>query len=186
VVPAHERFGTDDLACAGVELRLEIRDELAGIEAVEDFIGDALGADDFGFEGIVEEFVAVAAARLGPVERDIGIDEKTAGIDRAALGGNANRHAEAALMPAIEDGAAHFAHNGIGDLRQTRLVVGVADHDELVAADTGDEIIGIVDGLDAGAQHFGDMHQHGIASGMTKRIVDLLEAIEVDMQQRQP
>ena len=54
------------------------------------------------------------------------------------------------------------------------------EHDELVAAEAGDEIVR--------AQHFaqtvGHRAQQLVAAGMAERIVDLLELVEVDEQQR--
>ena len=55
-----------------------------------------------------------------------------------------------------------------------------AQHDELVAADAGDEVAF----ADIGLQHAGGMHQHGVAGRVAERVVDLLEAVEIDMQQR--
>ncbi len=59
-------------------------------------------------------------------------------------------------------------------------VMALLEHDKLVTAEAGDEVLR--------AQHFaqpiGDHAQQLIAAWMTKRIVDLLELIEIDEQQR--
>src|SRR5690606_25392263 len=53
-------------------------------------------------------------------------------------------------------------------------------HHELVAAEPGDEILR----TQHSPQPVGDHAQQAVAAGMTERIVDLLELIEIDEQQR--
>ncbi len=54
-----------------------------------------------------------------------------------------------------------------------------ADDEEFVAADTRHEI----PGAQVRFQHLRGVHQHGVAGGMAERVVDLLEAIEIDVQE---
>ena len=67
---------------------------------------------------------------------------------------------------------------------QARGVVGRMDvlleHHELVAAEARDEILG----PQHLAQPLGDRAQQLVAAGMAERVVDLLELVEVDEQQR--
>ena len=61
-----------------------------------------------------------------------------------------------------------------------RIAVPVGDDCEFVAADPCQEITRAGDGAD----HGGGMTQHGVACAMTKRVVDFLETIEIDMEHR--
>jgi len=62
------------------------------------------------------------------------------------------------------------------------LIAQAADHhDELVAADARNQIVG----ANALPESFGHAHQYLVASGVAHRIVHGLEAIEIDVQQRE-
>ncbi len=78
-----------------------------------------------------------------------------------------------ALAQALDDAAG-----------EARGILGRADvlleHDELVAAEAGDEILG----TQHLAQAVGDRAQELVAAGMAERVVDLLELVEIDEQQR--
>ena len=73
-------------------------------------------------------------------------------------------------------------------IRRARVVetghaaVGVADDDELVAAGAGDEVAG----TQMTANRLRGVNEHRVAGRMAERVVDLLEAVEVDLQQRHP
>jgi hypothetical protein len=53
---------------------------------------------------------------------------------------------------------------------------------ELVATEPGDD----VGRTDTASQPSGRLDQHGIAGGVTERVVDVLEVVQVDIEQRQP
>ena len=109
VVPAGQRLDADDGMGGGVELRLVVGDELVALEPRQDVVGDALGRDDLGLQRLVEELVAVAAAALGPVEREIGIDEQAARIGAGLeVAGDADGNTEAALMALVGDRLVHL------------------------------------------------------------------------------
>ena len=55
-----------------------------------------------------------------------------------------------------------------------------AEHDELVAAEPADHVVGADRVLDA----LGDRRQHRVTRFVPERVVDVLEAVEVDEQQR--
>ena len=54
-------------------------------------------------------------------------------------------------------------------------------HRELVAAEAGEDVVGAQDAAQARA----DLGEHGVAGVMAERVVELLEAVDVDDQQRQ-
>ena len=189
MVPARQRLDADDRMRRGVELRLVVGDEFVALQPRQDVVGDALGGDDLGLQRIVEELVAVAAAALGPVERQVGVDQQPARIgDLVEIAGDADRDAEAAFVALIGHRLVHLLDDAVGErgeqLAPAQLVgaLDLAEHHELVAADAGDEIARSQIGL----QHARGMHQHGVAGGVAERVVDLLEAVEVEMQQAGP
>ena len=91
-----------------VELRLVVGDELVALEPAQDLVGDALGAHDLGLQRLGEELVAVAAAALGAIERDVGIDQQPlADRPRRRAPRDADADAEAALVPLVGHRLAH-------------------------------------------------------------------------------
>ena len=115
MVPAHQRLDAGKPQGHGVELRLIPGDELVLFDTLENFVGDALGGDDLGLQRLGEEFVAIAAVFLGPVERDIGVDQKLAFVDRHVAGrGDPDADAEPAGKAVIIDGLAHLHDNAVG------------------------------------------------------------------------
>ena len=90
--------------------------------------------------------------------------------DRAILPLNRDR-----LGERLQDVARHFR----GD---RRLADVLQQHDELVAAEPRDDVAG----PDAAAQARGGGPQHRVAGLVTERVVDDLEAIEIDEQNGEP
>ena len=130
--------------------------------------------------------MAVAAAAFRPVERKVGIDEQPAWIGNLVeIAGDADGDAEAAFVAVIGHRLVHLFDDAVGELCEqlvpVRLVglVDLAQHDELVAADPGDEIAR----PEVRLQDPRRMHQHGVARGVAERVVDLLETVEVEVQQ---
>ena len=147
VVPARQRLDADDGERRGVELRLVVGDELVALQARQYVVGDALGGDDLGLQRIVEELVAVAAAALGPVERDVGVDQQPARIgDRIEVAGDADRDAEAAFVALVKHRLMHLLDDAVGEAGKQLIPARSSGcstlhrHDEFVAADARDEI----------------------------------------------
>ena len=70
-------------------------------------------------------------------------------------------------------------HDSLGKLGQLRLVaVSAAQNDEFVAADPRDKVVV----MRMRAKDGGCVRQHRIAGLVAKRVVDLFEPIEIDMQ----
>ncbi len=131
---------------------------------------------------VAEEAEGAAAVRLGAVQRHVGVLEQRIG---AGALGRGQRDADAgadldqvivdaiALAQPLDDAAGK--RGGVFGRRDVLL-----EHDELVAAEAGDEILG----PQHLAQTIGDGAQQLVAAGVTERVVDLLELIEVDEEQR--
>ena len=181
MAPARQRFDADDLVGARVELRLEIGNELAALQAAHDVVGGLFGVHDLRLQRLGVELEPIAAQTLGAIEREIGVDEQPLPVDRAAEGaGDADAHAEAALVAFVEDRlAGALDHPARKRVEAGHAGVGMADDDEFVAAGARDEIAF----AQIAADDLGGVDQHRVARGMAERVVDLLEAVEIDLQQ---
>ena len=166
---------------------LEIDQRL--VEQLEFLVGQRLAQVEFedaarldGLRHLVaEEAEGAAAVRLGAVERHVGVLQQRIGADARRRHGDADAGADldqmivdlVALAQAIDDAARQAG----GVL--VRLDV-LLEHHEFVAAEPRHEILR--------PQHFaqavGDRAQQLVAAGMTQRVVDLLELVEIDEQQR--
>ncbi len=170
-LPAGERLDADDLQRFGVELRLVMGNELVRLQPRQDVVCDPLGGDDLGLKRVVEELVAVAAAALGPIEGNVGVDEQTRGVGmHVAVAGDADRAAEAAFVAVKDDRPLHAFDERAGEAGQAGRLHGSAvdraahHYDELVAAHAGNEVVRTHSRL----QHLGGMHQHGVAGRMAR------------------
>ena len=131
-----------------------------------------------------EELEAVAPTFLGAVHGDIGLAQQHLGVGAVVrIGADADAAGDDVLLPGQQHRDAEPFADPFGD----RARHGVADrvveqHDEFVAAKTGDGV-----GL-AHAQHQlrGDDAQQFVADAVAERVVDALEFVEVDEHHRQP
>jgi hypothetical protein len=113
--------------------------------------------------------------------RDIGAAQQRRDVVAVVgLQGDPDRGAELDGHAGDIEWAREGGMNAGGDLPQSAAVRQRGEHGELVAAEAGEEV--------AAAQHLaqamGDLDQEPVALLVAERVVDLLEAIEVDQQQR--
>ncbi len=132
----------------------------------------------------LEEAVGAAAVGLGAVHRQVGVLQEFVRIDgvlrrqRDADGGVGD---ELVAADVVRRGhRRENARDQRGDVVGLREIV--ADDGELVAAEPGDEI-GLVD---AGAQPHRHFLEQFVADRMAEAVVDALEAVEIEIEQRQP
>ncbi len=134
------------------------------------------------------ELEVVLATRLGVVHRGVGVlhqlaevvailrtqRDANAGGDEEFATGQRERH-----FQALQD-----AFGGVDGSLQGVVTIGTGrqQEGELVTAHARHRIVLV----DAGGQARGDILEHAIARGMAQRIVDRLEAIEVEKQQHHP
>ena len=138
---------------------------------------------DLGAHCRFEEPVCAAPFDLGPVKRGVGMAhqalavEGVVGIDCDA---DARRN-QAAIGRLLVCGAERI-DDAFGDASDRRRVVQAGrDDGEFVAAEPRQHLTVVED--DAGAT--GDRLQQRVAGGVPEKIVDLLEAVEVEAEQRQ-
>ncbi len=124
---------------------------------------------------------APAAAALGGVAGRIGLaHEAERGIGFAPDAGDAGARPDLVFAAGPgEDQGADGAHDLFGDEAAIGERTAFEDHGELVAADAG----GQIDAAATVADGLGDLAQEGVAGGVTGRIVDRLEVIEVDIDE---
>jgi hypothetical protein len=132
-------------------------------------------------EALVEHLGSGAAERLGLVHSDVGLVQKDFGAAPTAHG---ERHADArghvvagtvAVAPAQLGHEASADLDGVAPARHVR-----GEHHELVTADAGDG----VHRAENGTQPARGLLQHHVARGVTLGVVDLLEVVEVDEEDR--
>ena len=146
-----------------------------------DVVAGALGVDNFSLERGGVEFEAVSAEALGAIEGKSALTSKRCRSTAAP-----NAPAMPMLIPSGTRGPrARSACDALDDVAREfveadHVLVGIANDDEFVAAGAGDEVAG----AQISPNRLRGVNQHRVAGGMTERVVDLLEAVEIDMQQR--
>ena len=116
--------------------------------------------------------------RLGLVERDVGVAEELARRAAVADGdADARGHRDRRAVQ-IERLAEHLEQPFGDELGRGSVVVALGEDDELVAAEPPDRLAAPQHGFEPGA----DRAEELIAGGVAERVVDLLEAVEVDEQ----
>jgi len=182
VLPAHERLDADDAARAQLDLRLVVQDELLAVERAREVPEQREARRRVGVaRGVVVG--GARAAALGLVHRDVRALHERVGIRRVrGEPGDPDARLDVQRDPVVRE--------GLGDRRADELrgagrpVRGAAreQHGELVAAEAGDEAPVAHRARDARA----DLRQQPVARRVAQRVVELLEAVEVEQQEGEP
>ena len=183
VLPAHERLGGHRPAGGEVDHRLVVDLELAAVERAAQLGLGAHAGHHAGAHRLVEQLVAAAAALLGAVHRRVGVAEQRLRACPAA--------SAASVMPMLTvkkcsplsrtSGRLTAAASRSATSVAPRAAVDVgADDDELVAAQARDRVGRAHRGGQPGRQR----EQHLVAGGVAERVVDHLEAVEVEHEDR--
>ena len=180
--PARQQLGTDHLA-AGVELGLQDEIQLLVVDRRAQLgeQGDAL--QGVGGQPRVVNLAAVLAGVLGGVHGGVGVAQDGFRV-AAVLGGEGDADAAGDTDAVAADlhVLAELVEQALGQL-QGLLAVGAdpLQGDELVAAPTRQQaVVG-----QQRAEARGDDAQQLVAGLVAERVVDLLEAVQVDEQHRQ-
>ena len=181
VLPAHERLDAAHGAARQVGLGLVVQDELPGVDRVAQLAHER------------EALAAVAVARgqvdlvPGPhplrlVHRDVGALQQP---DRVARVLREERDADARVDVDGDvldlEGALERAPQPQAGGARGRLVAGREHERELVAAEARERVVL----AHRAAEPRPDLAQHLVAGVVAERVVELLEAVEVDQQQRE-
>ena len=181
MLPAHQRLDADHALRGDVDLRLVVQDELAGAdrgaqlaEQLQPLGGVRVAVRRVGLDagaralGVVHRDVGALDQRVhvGPVLGAVG--DPDAGVQHGRDAVEQERARDRVLQAAGELGG----HPAVGQPAQ--------QHGELVAAEPGERVAAAHDALQAR----GDLLQQAVARVVPERVVDLLEAVEVDQQQR--
>ena len=180
--PARQRLDADNAVARGVHDRLIGGADSVVLDGVEQVAFEQFAAGQVGVHRRVIDAGAVAAFVLGAIERHVGIAQNVGGIAGAAVDdGNADRGADDDVVAADRIGRAERIDDAAGDSLQ-RVGIGLAggDDGELVAAEPGDQIVAAHDA----AQPLRDIENERVADVMAERIVDVLEVIEIDVEDR--
>ena len=183
MIPAHQGFEGDHHVFGDVADRLVIDFELPALQRraqVEFQDPPRLRAR---VHPGLEEAVGAAAVLLGAVQRKIGLLQQFVGV-LAVFGRqrNADTDADDELMTGDLVGRGDLLDHVAGEHGDGgRLAIAAELHDrEFVAAQPRDRVVF----GDALAETPGDLFQQRVADRMAKRIVDVLEVIEVETEHR--
>jgi len=183
MAPARQRLEALD-AALGVVLRLVEQAELVLLQGFAHLVLQRQALAQGLADLRREELEAVLAALLGMAQRGIGAAQGLAGILGMLGQGNAAAgQMQVQPMAVVQHGLGQFGLQ-MGHMDPQGLVVHGRhqQHGELVGGQPGDLVAGPAQQPEALA----DGLQHGVAGGMAVLVVDLLEIVQVEDQQRRP
>ncbi len=181
--PADEGLVADRRAGAQVDDRLEVEAQLAA----RDRDGQPGPELELVHRCLVhrrlEHLEAALAPALGQVHRDVGVADEVVGRPVVGAGdgyADAGPHGEA--VPAAVERLAEHPKDPLGDACRDRGIAVVRERDdELVAAEPGRRVA-VADGA---PQALADRHQQGVAGVVAVAVVDRLEVVDVEKEDRQ-
>ena len=176
-VPAHERLGAPALAGLHVEHGLEMELEVAVTNRFAQCQLELGALFDRNLEVVVVQLHPPPPAALGEVHGGVGLldGDHRRGARFGDRQPDARRHREQVV--AESERLLDLADQPIAERRDRCHVLEAAHHDqELVATETGHEVAR----AHAPSDPIGDLAQHEVAGRVTVRVVDALEAVDVD------
>ena len=200
-LPAHQRLGAHHARRAHIDLGLVMQHQFVALD------GLVQGAFEFElFAPATRQLRAVdgrriAPGRLGRVHRDVGIAQQIgdvfavvreqrdahAGGDKALLAGDEDRLAQG-VQDALRDALGVAQIDDLGQQRHELIAAQAAHRLERAVRPRADGVQGAVGDLfgvpHATAQAARDLDQQLVTRGMTQGVVDDLEAVQVNQQQR--
>ncbi|MNF77364.1 hypothetical protein D3C84_595060 [compost metagenome] len=188
MTPAQQRFGTRQVLAVAAELRLVIEHELLLFQGMAQVAFQFQSFQGAGVHVGLVELEVVLAPFLGVVHRRIGVFHKLAefiAVLRAEGNADTGRDEELAVLQ-------HEGFDQAGEDRLGHMDGAVQGHfagrprlqqqGEFVAPHAGHGIVV----MHAVEQACGHVLEHAITGGMAQRVVDRLEAIEVEEHQHHP
>ena len=184
VAPAQERLGPEDLGRLEVEEGLEVELELVVGDGLAEAALEGEALDGLGVHGGRVELVVVAPLLLGPVHRRVGVaDERFRVVTVRRIDGDADARRDEELAAVDPEGIVDRFADLPGDLGRVFFGGDARDEErELVAAEARDRVALADVLLDA----LGDLAEQLVADGVAQRVVDDLEAVEVEEEHGEP
>ena len=182
MVPAQQRLDAGDLPARHIDLGLIVQRKLVALQraAQRGFQRQAL--DRLRLDLLGEEAEAVLAVFLGEIHRHVGVLGQRLHVGAVGrIHRDADRGRGVALVAAELQRLAQHRQQLAGDALDLVTFGGFfQDDDEFVAAEPRHDVAG----TQRVAQPAADFHQQHVAGVMAQRIVDDLEAVEIDEQHR--
>ena len=182
-LPAQQCLGAGDAAAAKVELRLVPQRELVSLDGPAKLALEADPRERRDVHPLLEIHVAPAAALLRAVHRRVGIAQQLFGA-RAVRGieRDADARVQELFLAADHERRGHRFDDVLRDRLRVARRLDLRQHDrEFVAAEARHRV-GLADAL---LQTLGGLAQHVVAGLVAERVVDALEVIEIDDEQRE-
>ncbi len=132
-------------------------------------------------ELVLAQDLAAAVGALAVQQRAVGLRDQVAGGHAGRPLGDPGGRARAAVAGQVAETEADPLERAGGDLARDGVVRLGGDQRELVAAVAGGEVVG----PRGRAQRVADAAQHLVADQVAVLVVDLLEAVQVDQDERQ-
>ena len=184
IFPADQCFGSDDAAVPQVDLRLVDQMELI-------IVGGATQVRLHAQPLLLrlrqrrrERLPAVADASLAVVHRGVGVlDQHLRLVAVVRRSRDADTRGDGEFLVLETEAVAECIQDHVGDaLGALRVVAEVADHQELIAAESRDQPFS----AHCMADPSRGRDQQFVAGAVTEHVVDHLEAVQVDVQHRNP
>ena len=182
-VPAQQRFDAGHASRGDVDLRLVVELQLAALERVAQIVLQRQPLQRAAVHRRREHLIRVAARVLGAIHRVVGVRQQRLGrVAVARKKRDADAGGDEQLRPFDLQRQRDRVEHLLRDLRRGvgRLQIGQQDG-ELVAAHARDRVLLAQRRL----QPRGDRFQQLVAGRMAERVVDDLEAIEIEKHHRQ-
>ena len=179
-LPPGERLDPGDVARRGTHDGLVDQRQVAGrhggTQRLDELEALQPGATDRAF--VLDPLVLAAGLRF--VHREVRVAEHALGRLAAVAERDADARRQRELVAGDVRTAGERREDPVAGLADLRRVHVLEEQRELVTAQAGDGVAL----PDAVLQPLGDVDQHRVAGGVPEAVVDRLEAVEVDEQQR--
>ena len=182
MVPADQRLDTGEAPGRELELRLVVQHELAPLQRLAQLALEPPARLRLLVHRRLEQAKAVAALRLGAVEGEVGVLEQRVRVlpvlrEQGDADAGGDMHLVAVELERGGERAQDLGRQGrgVGGLRELGL-----HQRELVAAEPGQGVAG----ADRARDPAGHRAQQLVADRMAERVVDLLEAVEIEEEDR--
>ena len=188
VTPAQQRLDPGQAIAVAGKLRLIMQDELALLLSVAQIAFQFQTLQGTGVHVGLVELEVVLAAFLGVIHRGVGVLHQLAQLATVLRSeGDTDTGGDEEFAAFEDERARQAGENLLGDMNgaiQCALAGGarLQQQGEFVAAHARHGVVAV----DAGRQAYGYVLEHAVAGGVAERIVDRLEAVEVEEHQHHP